>query len=191
MAKEAAFHSKTEVNLENTDSKELFSKMKETVLESLAKFQRRGSNWRFHSVLSLNLHTIKYEPLGGSSYITLPKFLAAKKAIINLKNEDDECLNWAITRALNPVENHPERIDREFRETSKVLNWKGQKFLVKLSDINKFENHNSSISVNVFVYEKLVYPLRISKHNYKRESTVNLLLISDDKKQDNCWIKGK
>ena len=66
IAKEAAFHSKTEVNLESTDSNELFSKMKETVLESLAKFQRQGSNWRFHSVLSLDLHTIKYEPLRGS-----------------------------------------------------------------------------------------------------------------------------
>ena len=38
IAKEAAFHSKTEVNLESTDSNELCSKMKETVLESLAKF---------------------------------------------------------------------------------------------------------------------------------------------------------
>ena len=32
IAKEAAYHSKTEVNLESTDSNELFSKMKETVL---------------------------------------------------------------------------------------------------------------------------------------------------------------
>ena len=39
IANEAAFHSKTEVNLESTDSNELFSKMKETVLESLAKFK--------------------------------------------------------------------------------------------------------------------------------------------------------
>ena len=71
--------------------------MKETVLESLGKFQRRESNWRFHSVLSLHLHTVKYVPLGGSTYILLPKFLAAKKAIIKLKNEDDECFKWAIT----------------------------------------------------------------------------------------------
>ena len=78
--------------------------MKETVLESLAKFQRQGSNWRFHSVLSLGLHTVKYVPFGGSSYIPLPKFLAAKKAIINLEIEDDECFKWMITRALNPVE---------------------------------------------------------------------------------------
>ena len=93
IAKEAAFHSKTEVNLESTNSNELFSKMKETVLESLAKFQRQGSNWRFRSVLSLDLHTVKYEPLSGFSHIPLPKFLAAKKAIISLRNE---CFKWAI-----------------------------------------------------------------------------------------------
>ena len=133
--------------------------------------------------------TVKYKPLGGSSYIPLPKFLAAKKAIINLNTEDDESFKWAIIRALNPVENHPERIDRECRETSKVLNWKGLKFPVKLSDIKKFESHNSSISVNVFGYEKLIYPLRISNHNYKRESTVNLLLISDDTTQHYCLFK--
>ena len=50
IANEAAFQSKTEVNWEGTNSKELFSKMKETVLGSLAKFQRQESNWRFRSV---------------------------------------------------------------------------------------------------------------------------------------------
>ena len=105
IAKEAAFPSKIEVNLESTDSNELFSIMKETVLEFLGKFQRQGSHWRFYSVLSLDLHTVKvHVPHGGSSYISLPKFLAAKKAIINLKNEDDECFKWAITRALHAVE---------------------------------------------------------------------------------------
>ena len=48
--KEAAFHSKTEVNLESTNFNELFSNMKETVLESLAQFQGQGSNRKFHSV---------------------------------------------------------------------------------------------------------------------------------------------
>ena len=80
-------------------------------------------------------------PLGGFSYIPLPRFLAAKKAIINLKDEDDACFKWAIRRALNPVEEHSERIDKILPETSKVLNWEGLKFPVNLSDINKFENH--------------------------------------------------
>ena len=39
IAKEVAFHSKTEVNLESTNSNELFSKMKETFLESLVTSQ--------------------------------------------------------------------------------------------------------------------------------------------------------
>ena len=30
---------------------------------------------------------------------------SCQEAIINLKNADDECFKWAITRALNPVEN--------------------------------------------------------------------------------------
>ena len=63
---------------------------------------------------------------------------------------------------------HSERIDKKIRETSNVLNWEGLKFSVNLSDINKFENHNFSISFHVFGYENLVYPLRISKHNYNR-----------------------
>ena len=50
IAKEAAFHSKAEVNIESTNAYELFSKMKETALKSLAKFQRQESNRRFRSV---------------------------------------------------------------------------------------------------------------------------------------------
>ena len=158
-------------------------------MESLAKFPRQGSNWWFHSVLSLDLHIVKYEPLDGSSYIPLPGFLAAKKAIINLKNENEGCFKWAIIRALNPVEKNSESIDIKLREKSEVFSWEGLKFSVSLSDIHKFENHNSSISVNVFGYENLVYPLRISKHNYKRLSAINLLLISDDTKQHYCRIR--
>ena len=90
--------------------------------------------------------------------------------------------------SINPVEKNSERIDTKLREKSEVLNWVWNSQWI-LSDINKFENHNSSISVNVFGDENLVYPLRISKHNYKRESTVNLLLTSDDTKQHYFWIK--
>ena len=64
-------------------------------------------------------------------------FLAAKKAIINLENEDDDCFKWAITLALNPVEERSERIDKILRETSKVLNCVSLKSPVNLSDINK------------------------------------------------------
>ena len=73
-------------------------------------------------MLSLNLHTVKYDPHFGSSYIPLPGFLAAKKANINLKNENEECFKWAITQALNPVEKNFESIDIKLRDKSEVLN---------------------------------------------------------------------
>ena len=79
IAKEAAFHSKTEVDLESTDSNELFSKLKETVLESFAKFQRQGSNWRFHSVLSLDIHSVKFEPLRRFLLYSASKVSRSKK----------------------------------------------------------------------------------------------------------------
>ena len=91
--------------------------------------------------------------------------------------------------SINPIEKNSERNYQKLREKSQVLNWEGLKFPVGLTDINKVEKHNSSISVNVFGYEKQVYPLRISEHNYKRESIANFLLISDDTNQHYCWIK--
>ena len=97
IAKEAAFHSKTGVSLESTNYSELFSKMKETIFQTLAKFQRQGTNLIFHSVASLDLHIVKYVPLGGSSCIPLPAFLAAKKAIINL-NKKDQHRSWHTAR---------------------------------------------------------------------------------------------
>ena len=75
-----------------------------------------------------------------------------------------------------------------FEKKQRSWNSEDLKFSINLIDISQFENHNSSISVNVVDYEKLINPLRVSEHNYKREITVNLLLISDDTKQHYCWI---
>lgn len=105
----------------------------------------QGSNWRSKAVVRLDIHSIVYKPLWGSSYIPLPKYLANKKAIINLKNDDDECFKWCITRALNPLDNHPERITRDLIEQSQKLDWSGIVFPVAVDAniINKFERHNN------------------------------------------------
>ena len=52
--------------------------MTEQVLEDLAKFQVNGSGWTFHSIVALAIHTVEHEPLNGSSWVPLPKFLASK-----------------------------------------------------------------------------------------------------------------
>ena len=59
---------------------------------------------------------MEFAPLKGNAWIPLPKEIEEKKAVINMKNEDDECFKWCVARALNPVENHPERITQKLRK---------------------------------------------------------------------------
>ena len=60
-------------------------------------------------------------------------------------------------------------IDRKPENKIKCLQMGGSEVSSQFDLYHIFENHNSSISVNVFGYEKLVYPFRISNHNYKRD----------------------
>ena len=115
VVREAPFWSGVEVNLEATNLDELYEKWKSKILEHISTFQNSGSGWVFKSIVSLEIHTVKYQPLSRSSYIPLPKYLADKKALVNLKNDDQQCFKWAVTRAINPTESHPERIDKKLR----------------------------------------------------------------------------
>ena len=183
-----AFNSKPEVNLEGTDVHDLYNTMADRVLEAMATFQRDGSNWTFKSIICLEIHTVVYEPLKGNSYIPLPPKLAQKKAIINMKNEDDKCFTWSVLRALNPREDHAERIDKDLNKKEDSLNMTGIVYPVQLNAIDKFERQNPTISINVFGYEESVCPLRVSK--CEDREVVNLLLISDDEKRHYCLIKS-
>src|ERR1043165_7701587 len=183
------FSSKNALNLDSTDVNEIYANSVDKVLESIAHFQMQGSNWRFTAVVRLDIHNIVYKPLKGSSYIPLPEKLASKKAIINLKNDDCECFKWCITRALNPSNNNPERITKDLIKKSNELNWSGIEFPVAANAniINKFERNNN-ISVNVFGYDKDVYPLYLSK--WCSDRLIDLLLISDGEQKHYCLIKN-
>ena len=183
------FNSETVENLEGTDESAVYDRSIQTIEERIQNFNQRGSNWRFQRVLSLDVHFTDFQPLRGSTFIPLPSKISTKKAVINMKNEDDQCFKWSVTRSLNPVDVHPERITKELKHQSERLDWSGLKFPVKLDHIVIFEKFNPSISINVFGFEdRVVYPLRLSKS--KSEQTINLLLISDGEKQHYCLIKS-
>ena len=79
----------------------------------MVTFQNKGSPWRLRSVIQLELHTVSYKPVRGETWIPLPKELAVKMAIINIKNKDNKRFLWCVLRALNPKGDHPERLDKE------------------------------------------------------------------------------
>ena len=74
----------------------------------------------------------------GKSYIKSPKRLENKKATINPKNDDNNCLKYAITVALDydKIENHPERISNIEPFIDKC-NWKDIDFLSHQKDLKK------------------------------------------------------
>ena len=188
--KPADFHSDIHINLDGTDEDDIYIIMKEIILESMATFQSMGSGWRLHSIIKLELHTTRYNPLRGETWIPLPKELANKKAIINMQNKDNKCFLWCVLRALNPREKDPQRIDKKIKEKENTLNMDGIEYPVSLKDIDKFENQNPTISITVFGYErKIVYPLRNSD-NTDREHNIILILIEEGGVNHYCLVKN-
>ncbi|XP_022784275.1 uncharacterized protein LOC111324871 [Stylophora pistillata] len=185
----AYFTSFVEIVFQDTEREELYQKCVDKMMESLAKFTREGSGWVVHSIAGLDLHTVEYTSLEGSSYIKLSPYLANKKAIINMKNGDDECFKWCVTRALNPVQNHAERITKILRKQAEKLKWDGIKFPMEVKSIHRFEKLNPGIAINVYMYEDRLQPLRVSKIE-KINTHIDLLHISDGEKKHYCLIKS-
>ena len=75
----------------------------------------KGSEFSFDSVNLLRYHlqktSLKRTKL---SYIVSPEWLKNKKATINLKNNDDNCFQYALTIALNyqSIKKDPQRISK-------------------------------------------------------------------------------
>ena len=98
------FNSETVENLEASNQSVIYDNFIQTIEERIQNFNQRGSNWIFQRVLFLDVHLTDVQPLLGSTFLPLPKKIATKKAVINMKNDDDQCFKWSVTRALHPVE---------------------------------------------------------------------------------------
>ena len=150
------FSSKSGIVFESTDLEKFYNKAKEEILENIDKCNNMGSNCVVSAIMKMDINMIKYNPLCARFYIPLNSALTKKKAIINIKNEDNECFKWCVTRALNMKSKNNERVDEELIEKSKELNWDGIDFPVSIlsKQIKKFEKNNEDISIYVYRYKK-------------------------------------
>ena len=189
---EFAFHSKIKLVLEGTDLNEIYDEMKDEIEEEIQKVQEaEGSGWKYEKVIKLVLHTTRWDPINAGSYIDLPPALKNKNAIINMKNQDEECFKWCVLRALNPKDNHPERVDKDLKSKVETLNMQGMRYPVNFRDIDRFEQQNPEISITVLGYnqDERVFPLKISKYTGCKHDIV-LLLIKDGEKSHYCLVKN-
>ena len=186
----AYFHSGTHINLESTGVKEILAAMINKILEQIGDYQRNGSGWYFKEVVRLEIHTVDYKPMRGSSYIPLPDFIMKKKAIINIQNRDKKCFLWSVLRYLHPANRDEHRLT-DFRQYENEPNTKGIIFPVKLRDITRFESLNPALpGINLFSVNEhnKFYPLRMAQRD--TQQTIDLFLYEQDGEYHYSLIKN-
>ncbi|GBM93473.1 hypothetical protein AVEN_215358-1 [Araneus ventricosus] len=158
------------------------------ILEVVDEFIRCGSGWILDKIVHFELCVAKYQPLRASSYISLPKKLVDKKAILNIQNEDQKCLVWClIAHKLNLLAHDSFRVSH-YTPHEHEIKLDGAECSVPLNKIPIVERLNN-LRINVFGYEdNEVFPLYVFKR--VDEECVNLLLIANEETQYYCLIRN-
>ena len=183
------FASKPFVVLSPEDIREGIAKAHSSIEANIDKWTREGSGWVVDCVETMYVNIAKYQPLKGSSYIDLPDYLKNKKAIVNVRNNDNKCLEWALLSSLYPAHDNPHRVSK-YKDHENELNFAGVGFPVTLKDIPKVEKQNN-LAINVFGYVSVIHPLYLTKDHTR--DPINLLMITEVKDgkvfSHYCWIK--
>ena len=129
--------------------KELFKSLLKRYQENLQE-KMRGSEFGFDGVNLLYYDFNKISLNRGGSYIEPAKWINAKRSIINPKNNDYKCFQYAITVALNhdKINRNPLRISK-IKPFIEKYNWKDIDFPSTSKDWKKFEQNDESIALNV------------------------------------------
>ena len=96
---ELAFNSRMSNVYNLSDLDEIVNQMIAHMKEQIENPALLNSRFVFDEVLFTNVDFHQLNLMRGSSYLPLPNWLACKKAIINPKNEDQECFKWAVIAA--------------------------------------------------------------------------------------------
>ena len=153
-----------------------------------------GSEFIRDSVDLLYYHLQKIGLKRNRSYIDSTEWLKNKKATINPKNNDDNCFQYALTVPLNhkQIKSHPEKISK-IKPFIDQYNWKERDFPSHSKDWKKFKQNNKTIALNILFVPHNAKKIRFaykSKHKFKGENQVILLMITDGKKWHYLPVKS-
>ena len=109
-----AFNSRMMNAYNLSDIDEIVDEMINHMKEQIENPAVLHSRFIFNEVLFTNVHFHQLNLTRELSYLPLPNWLARKRAIINPKNEDQECFKWAVIAASKweEINNSPERISK-------------------------------------------------------------------------------
>ena len=171
---------------------ELFKSFIQKYEENLQN-KMRGSDFEFDRVNSLYYDFNEISLNRGGSYIDSPKWLKAKKSTINPKNNDDKCLQYTITLALNldKINRDPQRISK-IKPFINQYNWKDIDFPSTSKDWRKFDLNNE-VALNVLYVPHNTRKIQVAykfKNNLTYNKQVILLMITDGEKWHYLTVKN-
>ena len=138
-----------------TDISRKYDESVEKISNDISEYQKNGSGWTLKKVVRMIVRITEYQIVRGAGFFELPKFITNKKTVINMKNEDNMCFKYAVTRALHPVEREANVVSKLLKKQSEKYNWEGLTFPVAVKDVKIFSKNND-IGVNVFGIEEVM-----------------------------------
>ena len=130
--------------------KEKFDEFIEITKGEVEHWNSEGSAWNVEKIELFYVKIARYDPLGVGSYLPLPENLAKKKAIVNVKNRDNECLKWALRAALCPPKDGKDAQRPSKYPVKDGINYEGIDFPTPVKQIDKLEAQNRNLAINVF-----------------------------------------
>ena len=122
-----------------------------------------GSGWVFSHFQDLQLTLWQLDPLRGSAYIPLPRWIQTRRAVGNVAGTGDDCLIWAILAGMHPVDVHADRRVK-YAEHMGKYDFSSLSFPTPLQSVGPFALRNN-LSINVYGVDddnKVIYPLPLS-----------------------------
>ncbi|XP_050066624.1 uncharacterized protein LOC126555790 [Aphis gossypii] len=173
----------------NSNFENLLKKMFDKINKEESNFVTKGSGWSLYSIDALQLRINIVNSLTGSSYVILPECIRNKKAVINVKNNDNKCFKYAILTKYNTRSDKTKFSNQYFKilEKKSRLNFHCIDFPTPVNQIKSFERLNN-VSVNVFSLDNknVVFPLYMN--NVESKNHFDLLLINNGITSHYCFI---
>ncbi|XP_068994045.1 uncharacterized protein [Neodiprion pinetum] len=162
--------------LPSSDIDDWFTHARNDLLVKVEDFEKRDSGWSMIEILNTTVNINRYQPLaaGLSIFVELPKDIQRKRAVVNVKNDDERCLLWSITAAVHSVNTNTDRT-HHYRRYISEFNCTGITFPATLHDVKQLEKLNNLL-INVNGEESQIF----THHAKSEKSDIGPIYLSEN-----------
>ena len=152
--------------------------------DALEALQIQGSSWAIMEAISCTTTFFKNKNFKkGASYIDV--ITPAKSGLINIHNTDNECLKWCLLFHQSNKGKNDNRTTALLKIKDKY-NWNNISFPVSLRDLDKVEENNENIVINVLDLDRKF----LRKSKAKGHDIINLVLVENETTAHYIYIKN-